>query len=79
MDTIESRYHEVLVHPDRLGAARALNPIAERQSVGHTVLIFEGPDRGRFAEFGDVHTPSVADLFIAIISSRAGEAQEVKG
>ena len=79
MEDIESRYQEVLVHPDKLAAARALNPIAERQGVGHSVLIFEGADRGRFAEFGEVHTPSVADLFVAIMSSQTARTQEVKG
>jgi ABC-2 type transport system ATP-binding protein len=55
------------VHPDRLTAARALTPIAERQGVGHSVLIFEGRDRQQFADFGEVRTPSVADLFLAVV------------
>jgi ABC-2 type transport system ATP-binding protein len=74
MEEVETRYAEVSVHPDRVAAARALHPIHERQSVGRSVLLFEGVDRQRLAALGDVRTPSVADLFVAILGSRA-EAQ----
>jgi ABC-2 type transport system ATP-binding protein len=67
MDDIEAQFHEVLVHPDRLAAARTLTPIAERRGVGHSVLIFEGRDRQQLAGFGEVRTPSVADLFLAVV------------
>jgi len=67
MDEIEAQFHEVLVHPDRLAAARALTPIAERPGVGHGILLFEGRDRQRFASLGEVRTPSVADLFLAVV------------
>jgi len=70
MDDIESRYQEVFVHPDRLASARALNPIAERQGVGHSVLLFEGADRQTLAGMGDMRTPSLADLFLAVMSGR---------
>jgi ABC-2 type transport system ATP-binding protein len=75
VEDVESRYHEVFVHPDKLAAARALNPIAERQGVGHSVLIFEGADRQQFAALGDVRTPSIADLFVAMMSRAQGAAQ----
>ena len=67
IDDIEARLHEVLVHPDRLAAARDLTPIAERPGVGHSDLIFEGEDRQRFTGLGDVRTPSVAGLFLAVV------------
>ena len=70
MEEVESRYQEVLVHPDRLATARTLHPIAERQGVGHTILMFEGADRRQLAALGDVRTPSVADLFVAVMNSR---------
>ncbi|HET9833263.1 MAG TPA: ABC transporter ATP-binding protein [Vicinamibacterales bacterium] len=71
MEEVESRYQQVLVHPDKLGSARALNPIAERQGVGHSVLMFEGADRKQLATLGETRTPSVADLFVALIGDRA--------
>src|SRR5688500_10665504 len=75
VEDIESAYHEVLVHPDRLAAARALHPIAERLGGGHSVLIFEGADRQQLAALGDVRTPSIADLFVAVMSRAQGAAQ----
>ena len=42
MDDVESQYREVLVHPDAIATARALNPIHERQGVGRSILMFEG-------------------------------------
>ena len=75
MEDVESRYREVLVHPDKIAAARALNPIHERQGIGRSILLFEEVDPQQLAALGDVRTPSVADLFVAIMSSRSGRAQ----
>ena len=75
MEDVESRYREVQVHPDQIAAARALNPIHERQGIGRSILLFEGVDPQQLAALGDVRTPSVADLFVAIMSSRSGRAQ----
>ena len=66
-DDIEARYHEVFVHPDTLTAARALHPIAEREGIGHTVMVFEHVERQHLAALGDVRTPSIADLFVAVL------------
>jgi len=67
MEDIESRYQEVFVRPDMLGAARALRPISERQSVGQSVLLFESADRQQLEELGNMRTPSIADLFVAVM------------
>jgi len=75
MEEVESRYREVSVHPDKIAAARALSPIHERQGIGRSVLLFEGVDRQQLAALGDVRTPSVADLFVAVMSSRTGRTQ----
>jgi len=67
MDDFETRYSEVTVNPDRLAAARALKPIHERQLLGRSVLIFDHVNREQLAALGDVRTPSIADLFVAIV------------
>ena len=67
MEDFESRYLEVVVHPDRLGAARALHPIYERQILGRSVLMVEGADRQQLAALGEVRKPSIADLFVALM------------
>jgi len=71
MEEVESRYKEVFVHPDKLGSARALHPMAERKAVGHSVLMFDGVDRQQLAALGETRTPSIADLFVAVMSSTA--------
>src|SRR5580692_1039450 len=45
MEEIESRFLEVMVHPDHLTKARALKPLHERQLLGWSVLMFDGIDR----------------------------------
>src|SRR6266436_4337442 len=68
MEEFESRYAEVLVHPDHLAGARSLKPIYERPVFGRTVLLFDRVDRNQLAALGDVRTPSIADLFVAVMS-----------
>ncbi len=75
MEEFESRFVEVMVHPEQLTAARALKPIHERQALGGSILLFDGVDRQRLGAFGDLRTPSIADLFIAVIGHGAGQAQ----
>ena len=68
MEEFESRYVEVMVHPDHLAGARLLKPIYERPVFGRTVLLFDQVDRNQLAALGEVHTPSIADLFVAVMS-----------
>jgi ABC-2 type transport system ATP-binding protein len=75
MEEFESRYVEVMVHPDHAAGARSLNPIHERQVFGRSVMLFENVDRGQLAALGEVRTPSIADLFVAVMSDKPGETQ----
>jgi ABC-2 type transport system ATP-binding protein len=75
MEEVESRYFEVAVLPEQLEAARGLKPMHERQSLGRSILLFDHGDRQQFAALGDVRTPSIADLFVAVITGHAGQAQ----
>ncbi|MCW5577466.1 MAG: ABC transporter ATP-binding protein [Dokdonella sp.] len=65
MDAIGERYVEVMVNPDRVDAARALGPLSERQIFGKSIMLFDGVAPARLAELGELHKPSVADLFVA--------------
>jgi ABC-2 type transport system ATP-binding protein len=71
MEQLESRYSEVMVHPEQLAAARALKPIYERQGFGRSILLFDQVDRQQLGAFGEVRTPSIADLFVAIMSNQS--------
>jgi ABC-2 type transport system ATP-binding protein len=75
MEELEGRYVEVLVYPDQVAAARALKPMHERQLFGRSILMFDGVDRQQLAALGEVRTPSIADLFVAVMSRQPGSAQ----
>jgi len=75
MEEFESRYLEVMVNPDHLADAQALGPINARQVFGRSVLLFDHVDREQLAALGDVRTPRIADLFVAVMSNDAGAAQ----
>jgi ABC-2 type transport system ATP-binding protein len=80
MEEFESRYLEVTVHPPHLAAARALNPLHQRQVLGRSILLFDlksdlksNPvDRQQLATLGDLRTPSIADLFVAMLGDTQG-------
>src|ERR1700681_424988 len=79
MEEFESRYLEVMVHAEHAAAARALKPMHERQVFGRSILLFDGVDRqqlaGLLSGLGEVRTPSIADLFVAVMGNQAGTAQ----
>ena len=65
MDDVGERFAEVMVNPDKADAARTLKPMYERQIFGKSIFLFDGVDRARLAELGELHKPSIADLFVA--------------
>ena len=75
MEELETRFVEVLVRPGQIAAARELRPIHERQVFGRSILLFESGDREQLAELGEVRTPSIADLFVAVMSNQPGRKQ----
>ncbi|HTC92689.1 MAG TPA: ABC transporter ATP-binding protein [Terriglobales bacterium] len=75
MEEFESRYAELTVKPEHAAAARALKPMHERQVFGRSILLFDGVARSKLAALGEVRTPSIADLFVAVMGNQAGQAQ----
>ena len=65
MEALADTYTEVSASGDDADRARGLGPIAEGQMFGKSVMLFEGVNRENLEGFGDVRTPSVADLFVA--------------
>jgi ABC-2 type transport system ATP-binding protein len=74
MEEFESRYLEVMVNPENVAAARALKPIHERPVFGRSVMLFDGADREQVAALGEVRRPSIADVFVAVMSPPSREA-----
>jgi len=73
MEEMESRYLELTVNPENAAAARALKPINERQVFGRSVLLFDGVAREQMSALGEVRTPSVEDLFVALLGKQSGQ------
>jgi ABC-2 type transport system ATP-binding protein len=72
MEDVQQDYAELMVAPDQAAAARDLQPLSERELFGRHIFLFENANRQQLKELGEVRAPSVADLFVAIMSG--GEA-----
>jgi ABC-2 type transport system ATP-binding protein len=73
MDEFESRYAEVKVGPDKVEAARALTPLHERQTLGRSIFLFDRADRRQLSALGEIRTPSIADLFVALLGNEKSQ------
>jgi len=78
MEEIESRYAELTVQPAQVAAARALKPIHERNVLGRSIMLFDRADRSQLSALGEVRTPGIADLFVAVVGDHAGEVKGAK-
>jgi len=80
MEDLEARFVELTVNPEQLAAARAFKPADERRVLGRGVLLFDlahaAVDRRQLAALGEVRTPGIADLFVAVVGN---QSQEEKG
>jgi len=65
MDEVQERYAELMVSEQNAEQARSLGPLYERVLFGRHIFLYDGADRAQLAELGEIHTPSVADLFVA--------------
>ena len=73
MEALEERFTQVLVQPGKLDEARQLGPIGEQSSFGRPILLFDGVDRRLLTELGEVRTPTIADLFVAVMEKRRAD------
>jgi ABC-2 type transport system ATP-binding protein len=78
MEDVESRYAELTVLPAQLAPARSLKPISERDVLGRSILLFDlaasRVDRQQLVALGEVRTPGIADLFVAVLGEAKGAA-----
>jgi ABC-2 type transport system ATP-binding protein len=75
MEEFESRYVQLLVSPEQVAAARALRPMHERQLFGRSIFLFDRTDPQQLTALGEVRTPSIADLFVAVMGHEAGDTR----
>lgn len=72
MESLSATYVELTTSGENAEIARRLGPIYEHNIFGKTVMTFETDDRKTLAGLGEMHTPSVADLFVAKVKGAAG-------
>jgi len=71
MEEVQERYVELMVAPDKASMARELKPLYERELFGRHIFLYEDADRDQLKALGELHTPSVADLFVATMNGGA--------
>ena len=69
-DDFESHFFELSVRADDITAARDLGPIHERHSFGRSVLLFRDVDPKKLAMLGELRTPSLSDVFVAVVTNQ---------
>ena len=65
MEDLPKKYGEVLVAPENIERALEYSPIHSREMLGKRSMIFEDVSAETLSSLGELHTPSVADLFVA--------------
>lgn len=75
MDEISERFVEVHVGAKDKEAAQALKPINITPRLGGYSVLFEHVTREQLAGLGSLHTPSVTDLFVAMIQPQLSWGQ----
>ena len=71
MDQLPVEFAKVTVGTNELEALRELQPLSERKSLQGTDCIFRGVDRAALAQHGEVATPNLAELFVAVIGDQS--------
>ena len=71
MESIHDEFAKVVAQPTQAGAVRSLGPIAERTTLSGAEFVFRGADRDALGSYGEVSTPSLPELFIAIMGDNA--------
>jgi len=65
MESLANTYVELLTSGENSATAKGFGPIFEREVFGKSVFLFEGVSRDKLEGIGELHTPSVADVFVA--------------
>jgi ABC-2 type transport system ATP-binding protein len=76
LEQVAERYVQLQADKASLAAAEALSPIWKETRLGQTTFIFDAVPRAKLAPFGQTSTPTLTDLFVAIMQ-RAPKAGPV--
>ena len=71
VEDLGRRYTQLLVDESSKAEAERLRPIHHETRFGQTVMVFENVDRERLEELGQTATPSLSDLFVALMQRQS--------
>jgi ABC-2 type transport system ATP-binding protein len=71
VEDLGARYQQLTLTAEAAGRARALHPFYERELFGRVAMFFEGRSAAELGSFGELRTPSIADLFVAKMQGSA--------
>ena len=67
IESLGERFVQLVPSAGNLEAARSLKPFYEREIFGRVAMIFERRNVSELAPLGETRTPTVADLFVALM------------
>ena len=65
VEALGERYQQLTLSADAALRARTLKPFYERELFGRVAMFFEGRSPAELGAYGELRTPSIADLFVA--------------
>jgi ABC-2 type transport system ATP-binding protein len=71
VEDLGNRFQQLNVAAGRVEQARGLKPFHERELFGTTMMMFEGRAAAELAPYGQLRTPTIADLFVARLAGSA--------
>jgi ABC-2 type transport system ATP-binding protein len=79
METVSEKFTQLVVNDaEAQTKARTYGPVYEETRFGQTVLIFDGVEREKLEPLGRISTPTISDLFVALMqrpTANPGSAQ----
>ncbi len=79
MDEISQRFCQIIVAADMVEQAKAQNPIFSTVQLGQNIMIFDGLEKSKAESFGPMTTPSVSDLFVALMEGNNSNKKNIQG
>ena len=74
METVSTKFSQLLADPGHDAAAQSLGPVFAETRFGQTVYVYDGVDRARLEPLGKVSTPTLSDLFVALMQRTPAQA-----
>lgn len=67
MEDVADRFVQVSAMPEQVDTLNRLKPVFQRKDIGRVKFIFENQDRSQLKQYGEISTPSVSDIFVALV------------